>query len=69
MFSRCLTMLPVAPTKAVVDEISVSADFAGNVKAAAPGASTGGVQKDDTLVAVKLKVSGDGVLLTCTPLA
>lgn len=46
----------------------VPADFAGNVKSATPEA-TGDSQRGDMLVAVKLKVSGNGVILTCTPLA
>ena len=45
------------------------ADFAGNVKTAETGTALGASQKGDNLIAVKLKVSGDGVLLTCTPLA
>jgi hypothetical protein len=44
-------------------------DFAGNVKTEAPAAEAGSSPKGDQLVAVKLGVSGDGVLLTCTPLA
>lgn len=44
------------------------ADFAGNVKAAETSTASGASQKEDNLIAVKLKVSGDGVLLTCTPL-
>lgn len=43
-------------------------DFAGNVKAAETSTASGASQKEDNLIAVKLKVSGDGVLLTCTPL-
>lgn len=45
------------------------ADFAGNVKAAPSNPGPGAGHKEDTLVAVKVKVSGDSVLLTCTPLA
>ena len=45
------------------------ADFAGNVKAADSTPEVGSSPKGDMLVAIKLGVSGDGVLLTCTPLS